>query len=81
MLSVCFWEQVCSFLIVMLHEELSVVPNIRLLVFGFLSPVGCSIVLGVTIVIPICMIAMGSIYLYDCPQGEYIPIYLLIGGE
>ncbi|XP_023723027.1 transmembrane protein 272 isoform X2 [Cryptotermes secundus] len=42
--------------------------------------VGCSIVLGVTIVIPICMIAMGSIYLYDCPQGEYIPIYLLIGG-
>lgn len=45
-----------------------------------LGTVGCSIVLGVTIVIPICMIAMGSIYLYDCPQGEYIPIYLLIGG-
>jgi hypothetical protein len=27
------------------------------------------------------MIAMGSVYLHDCPQGEYIPIYLLIGGE
>jgi hypothetical protein len=81
MLHTYFWEQVCSFIIVMLCEELSVIPNIRLLVFGFLLPVGCSIVLGVTVVIPICMIAMGSIYLYDCPQGEYIPIYLLIGGE
>lgn len=23
---------------------------------------------------------MGSIYLHDCPQGEYIPVYLLVGG-
>lgn len=42
--------------------------------------VGCTIILGVTIVIPICMIVMGSIYLHDCPQGEYIPVYLLVGG-
>lgn len=52
-----------------------------LLFSGFLFPVGCTIILGVTIVIPICMIAIGSIYLYDCPQGEYIPIYLLVGGK
>lgn len=37
--------------------------------------------LGVTIAIPISMIVMGSIYLHDCPQGEYIPIYLLVGGK
>lgn len=42
---------------------------------------GCTIILGVTIVIPICMIVMGSIYLHDCPQGEYIPVYLLVGGK
>jgi hypothetical protein len=45
-----------------------------------LGTIGCCIVIGVKIGIPICMIAMGSIYLHDCPQGEYIPIYLLIAG-
>ena len=53
----------------------------RLLASGSCFAVGCSIILGVTIVIPIWMIVMGSIYLYDCPQGEYIPIYLLVGGK
>lgn len=43
--------------------------------------VGCTIILGVTIVIPICMIVMGSVYLRECPQGEYIPVYLLVGGK
>lgn len=42
---------------------------------------GCTIILGVTIVIPICMIVVGSVYLHECPQGEYIPVYLLVGGE
>lgn len=23
---------------------------------------------------------VGGLYLYDCPQGEYIPVYLLVGG-
>lgn len=23
---------------------------------------------------------MGGLYLHDCPQGEYIPVYLLVGG-
>lgn len=51
--------------------------NMLVLLFG---AVGCTIILGVTIIIPICMIVMGGIYLHDCPQGEYIPIYLLVGG-
>ncbi|PSN55101.1 hypothetical protein C0J52_01871 [Blattella germanica] len=51
--------------------------NVIILLLG---TIGCTIILGVTIVIPICMIVIGSIYLYDCPQGEYIPIYLLVGG-
>ncbi|XP_050067431.1 uncharacterized protein LOC126556247 isoform X2 [Anopheles maculipalpis] len=51
--------------------------NIVILVLGTL---GCTIALGITIVIPVCMIVFGSIYLYDCPQGEYIPVYLLVGG-
>lgn len=42
--------------------------------------VGCTIMLGITIVIPICMVVIGGLYLYDCPQGEYIPVYLLVGG-
>ncbi|XP_050303579.1 transmembrane protein 272-like [Anthonomus grandis grandis] len=51
--------------------------NVVIIVLGTL---GCSIILGVTIVVPICMIVMGSIYLHECPQGEYIPVYLLVGG-
>lgn len=27
------------------------------------------------------MIVFGMLYMYDCPQGEYIPVYLLVGGE
>ncbi|XP_020278421.1 uncharacterized protein LOC109852048 [Pseudomyrmex gracilis] len=45
-----------------------------------LGTIGCTIILGVTIVVPICMIVIGGLYLYDCPQGEYIPVYLLVGG-
>lgn len=46
-----------------------------------LCTVGCTIILGITIVIPMCMITFGSYYLHRCPQGEFIPIYLLIGGK
>lgn len=56
---------------------LTVCKGIR---FYFVA-VGCTIILGVTIVIPICMIVMGSVYLRECPQGEYIPVYLLVGGK
>ena len=43
--------------------------------------VGTTIILGITIVIPMCMIFFGAFYLNQCPQNEYIPVYLLIGGE
>ncbi|KZC04606.1 PREDICTED: uncharacterized protein LOC107190629 [Dufourea novaeangliae] len=51
--------------------------NIVILLLG---TIGCTIILGVTIVIPICMMVIGGLYLNDCPQGEYIPVYLLVGG-
>ncbi|KOX67751.1 hypothetical protein WN51_08124 [Melipona quadrifasciata] len=51
--------------------------NIIVLLLG---TIGCTIILGVTIVVPICMMVIGGLYLYDCPQGEYIPVYLLVGG-
>nr|CAD7401575.1 unnamed protein product [Timema cristinae] len=50
--------------------------NVIILLLG---TIGCTVILGVTIVVPICMIVIGAIYLNDCPQGEYIPIYLLVG--
>uniref|UniRef100_A0A182J056 Uncharacterized protein n=1 Tax=Anopheles atroparvus TaxID=41427 RepID=A0A182J056_ANOAO len=56
---------------------LDFVTNVVILVLGTL---GCTIILGITIVIPVCMIVFGTLYLYDCPQGEYIPVYLLVGG-
>nr|CAI5868793.1 unnamed protein product [Callosobruchus analis] len=56
---------------------LEFLKNVIIIILGTL---GCTIILGVTIVIPICMIVMGAIYLHDCPQGEYIPVYLLVGG-
>lgn len=49
--------------------------------FLVLFPVGCTIILGITIVIPVCMVVIGSMYLNQCPQGEYIPVYLLVGGK
>ncbi|XP_059608325.1 uncharacterized protein LOC132256140 [Phlebotomus argentipes] len=51
--------------------------NIVILLLGTL---GFTVILGATTIVPICMIVFGSIYLYDCPQGEYIPVYLLVGG-
>ncbi|XP_015122193.1 uncharacterized protein LOC107044706 [Diachasma alloeum] len=51
--------------------------NIIVLLLG---TIGCTFIIGVTIVVPVCMMIMGGIYLYDCPQGEYIPVYLLVGG-
>lgn len=56
---------------------LDFLKNVVILLLGTL---GCTIILGITIVIPVCMIVFGAIYLYDCPQGEYIPVYLLVGG-
>lgn len=38
------------------------------------------IVIGITIIIPICMLVVGSVYFYDCPAENYIPVYLIVGG-
>ncbi|GLV35534.1 hypothetical protein CBL_01317 [Carabus blaptoides fortunei] len=56
---------------------LDFLKNILILLLGTL---GCTIILGVSFVIPICMIVIGSVYLHECPQNQYIPIYLLVGG-
>ena len=36
---------------------------------------------SITIVIPVCMIVIGSVYLYDCPAEPCIPIFLIVGGK
>ncbi|XP_012525989.1 uncharacterized protein LOC105830874 isoform X2 [Monomorium pharaonis] len=41
--------------------------NIVVLLLG---TIGCTIILGVTIVVPICMMVIGGLYLYDCPQAR-----------
>ncbi|XP_014260493.1 uncharacterized protein LOC106673068 [Cimex lectularius] len=51
--------------------------KVALLLVGTL---GCTIAIGVTIVIPLAMFIIGSNYLYDCPVNSHIPLYLLIGG-
>ncbi|XP_076660086.1 uncharacterized protein LOC143363374 [Halictus rubicundus] len=35
----------------------------------------------ITVVIPICMVVIGGLYINECPQGVYIPIYLLVNGS
>ena len=37
--------------------------------------------IGITIVVPVVMVVMGSFYLNDCPVEKYIPIYLVVGGS
>uniref|UniRef100_A0A1B6CG79 Uncharacterized protein n=1 Tax=Clastoptera arizonana TaxID=38151 RepID=A0A1B6CG79_9HEMI len=59
------------------HGMIDFFKNLIILLLG---TIGCGVIVGVTVVIPISMIVIGSMYLYDCPQGEYIPIYLLVGG-
>ena len=46
-----------------------------------LGTIGCTIACSVTIVIPICMIVIGSIHFYDCPAEPYIPLFLIVGGK
>ncbi|XP_058804052.1 uncharacterized protein LOC131671566 [Phymastichus coffea] len=52
-------------------------PNVLVLLLG---TIGCTILLVVSFVLPIIMIIIGGLYLHDCPQGEDIPVYLLVGG-
>lgn len=43
--------------------------------------VGCGVIVIVTIVVPITMIIVGLVYMHECPNNEYIPIFLLVGGK
>ena len=46
-----------------------------------LGTIGCTIACSITIVIPVCMIVIGSVYFHDCPAEPYIPIFLIVGGD
>ncbi|XP_041358707.1 transmembrane protein 272-like [Gigantopelta aegis] len=41
---------------------------------------GCTLFLGVLLAIPVAMIVVGSLHIYDCPAERYIPIYLVVMG-
>lgn len=53
---------------------------IKNIIILLVCTIGFTIIFVMTIVVPICMIIIGGMYLYKCPQGEYIPVYLLVGG-
>ena len=54
------------------------VLNVTLLLLG---TIGCTIACSITVVIPFCMIVIGSVYFHDCPAEPYIPIFLIVGGN
>ncbi|CAB4062330.1 unnamed protein product [Lepeophtheirus salmonis] len=45
-----------------------------------MGTIGCTIVCSVTVILPICMIVIGSMYLHQCPAEPYIPLFLVVGG-
>ncbi|XP_054268016.1 transmembrane protein 272-like [Macrosteles quadrilineatus] len=51
--------------------------NLTILLIG---TIGCGVVFTITFVIPVSMIVVGLVYLHECPNSEYIPIFLLVGG-
>lgn len=46
-----------------------------------LGTLGCTVMLAVTLAIPITMIVIGAIYKDDCPRERFIPIYLIVAGS
>lgn len=42
---------------------------------------GYSFLMGSTFLLPLSMIAIGSVFIYQCPAAPYIPIYILVGGS
>ena len=53
---------------------------VKLLIL-LVGTIGCTIICSITVVIPVCMIVIGSIYFDECPAEPYIPIFLIVGGE
>lgn len=63
------------------HKESSgTVDFFKKLVVLLAGTIGCTIAIGVTIVVPFAMFLIGVKYLNDCPANVFIPIYLLVGG-
>lgn len=52
---------------------------LRKLIFLLIGTLGCTIIIGFTVVIPVTMIVFGVIYMNSCPI-ENIPTFLLVGG-
>ncbi|XP_076446958.1 transmembrane protein 272-like isoform X2 [Babylonia areolata] len=64
----------------MKEESNGAVDFFKKLVAVILGSIGCSIVIGMFLAIPIAMIVIGSIYVDDCPEEKMIPIWLLVAG-
>lgn len=63
------------------HKSSSgVLDFLRSVILLLLGTLGCSILVGVTVIIPVSMIVIGTTYLSDCPAEKYIPIFLVMGG-
>ncbi|XP_055529415.1 transmembrane protein 272-like [Wyeomyia smithii] len=41
---------------------------------------GSTVILGITIIVPICMLGFGLVFMRQCPKSKYIPVFLLVGG-
>ncbi len=52
---------------------------VKLLIL-LLGTIGCTVACSVTVVIPLCMIVVGSIYFDECPAEPHIPVFLIVGG-
>ncbi|KAK7097227.1 transmembrane protein 272-like [Littorina saxatilis] len=64
----------------MREESNGNVDFIKKIIFMIFGTIGFTIFLGLILAIPIAMLVMGVIYLDDCPEERYIPIYLLVAG-
>ncbi|RXG61158.1 hypothetical protein Avbf_02167 [Armadillidium vulgare] len=52
--------------------------NLLILFFG---TAGCTLMISVTVIIPILMIIIGSLKMDECPAERFVPIYLVVGGS
>ena len=59
----------------------NVVDFVVKVILLLLGTIGCTIACSITVVIPFCMIVIGSVYFHDCPAEPYIPIFLIVGGK
>jgi len=61
-------------------ESSGVVDFFKKFLVLILGTLGCTVFIAIFLAIPISMIAIGSIYIHDCPYERFIPIYLIVGG-